>query len=125
MREDDLKPLATAGALRYLATIFQLAETAQELGCGVVTDFETIREHWDPQRRVALMAPIFALNGIRNLRSHVQGQAAARRWEEALEIFQLNENAMSTGWGLGLDAVYDSLCHSFIAARGVLDRTSY
>ena len=106
---DDVRKLGDVGALRYLATLCQLAQIAQQNGYGLLSDFAAIRQLWDKDRRLDLVAPLFALTSLRISHGHVQGADASKKLGDALRVFGLDAQAMKGGWGLGLDAVYDVL----------------
>lgn len=64
--------------------------------------------------------PLFALNGLRNLRSHPQGSNPEEKMRRALKAFGLSMADMKKGWGLGLDHVYDVLKDSFLQVSDLL-----
>ena len=106
------------GALRLLGTLCQFADLAQEQGLELMSDFLTLRPLWDKDRRLPILAPLFALLALRNLHGHVQGGDRQKKLREALGTFTLDATAMKTGWGLALDKVYDEIAASL---HGVCD----
>ncbi|GIK99145.1 MAG: hypothetical protein BroJett029_33540 [Alphaproteobacteria bacterium] len=115
-----VKDLGNVGALRYLATICQLAMLSRENGYDLISDFGAVAPLWDKDRRLDFMKPLFALTRLRNLHSHVQESEGGGKLEEALSVFDLNIRAMKPGWGLALDTIYDKLIDVLIGSSRLI-----
>lgn len=121
---EDLKNLGNVGALRYLATLCQLATIARESGYGLITDFTTIRPLWDKDHKLELTAPVFALQSLRISRGHPLGGDAEKKLDEALKAFGLSQQGLKGGWGPGLDKVYDVLIERLNQVNWLIEEVS-
>lgn len=117
-KPEDLRTLGEIGALRLLGTLCQFADLAQAQGLELMSDFLTLRALWDKDRRLPILAPLFALVTLRNLHGHVQGKDRQKKLNGALGVFTVDATAMKTGWGLALDQVYNEIAASL---HGVCD----
>jgi hypothetical protein len=122
LSKDDLKSLGEVGALRYLGTLAQLASLAAEHDDDLFEDFAVVKARWDKDRKLPLLAPIFALGTLRVARGHAQGPNGKARIETALEAFDLDPATMKSGWGLGLDRVYDVTIESLTGLAQLIDK---
>jgi hypothetical protein len=121
LTKEELKSLGEVGALRCLSTLAQLATLAKESGECLFEDFQEIKARWDKDRRLPLMAPVFALGTLRVARGHPQGADSKAKIEGALETFGLDAQAMKGGWGLGVDRVYDVMIETLNGISDLID----
>lgn len=106
-------------SIRLLATLLQLCEVSLETGLDIVEQRAEVVERWDQNVRLDDLRPLFALADLRNAAGHNLGTRGNEMITEALDVFHLQEDSMSAGWGLALDLIYDRMIDSLneISAR--------
>ncbi len=106
-------------SLKLLATLLQLCEVSLETGLDIAGQRAEIVDRWDQNVQLEYLRPLFALVDLRNVAGHNLGTQEDEKIAAALEVFGLQEDSMSAGWGLALDRVYDRMIETLdeIAAR--------
>lgn len=99
-------------SLKLLATICQLATIAKNGGFNVVSDAPSVSKKWDANLKINEFEPLFALNKLRTVDSHVRTSSTATKTKEALTVFGIDETKCATGWGQALDTIYDRMTES-------------
>jgi len=108
-------------SLKLLGTICQLAKIAKDNGDNLLYDFNQIYPKWDTSLILEEISPIFALNGLRFIDVHISKEDTQRRMDDALEVFEIEQQETRSGWGRALDIVYDKLAESLKAATKLIN----
>jgi len=108
-------------SLKLLGTICQLAKIAIDNGDNLLDDFNQIYPKWDTNVILDEISPIFALNGLRSIDVHISKKDTQKRMDDALKIFEIEQQETKTGWGRALDIVYDKTTESLHAAAQLIN----
>lgn len=103
------KALPSAGSIKLLGTLCQLAKIARDTGYSWPNDGEHFLAEWNAETRLPVMRRLFALNQLRQLAAHRSGQGFAIILATHLEAFGIAPAAQLAGWGSAVDIMYDSL----------------
>jgi hypothetical protein len=66
------------------------------------------------------LRPLFKLNGLRNADAHNLGSSIPTELAEALSVFDIDNKQYMSGWGRGLDKLYDTVIASLNAMRALV-----
>jgi hypothetical protein len=113
--------LADFGSIKLLATISQLATIAAEEGYELIGEAEAVLSRWNGGLKVQVMAPLFALNALRNRDAH-PGAALTAREIQALGELGVDPHMQQHGWGESLDKVYDAIISAVWDIAAILRR---
>lgn len=103
--------------VRLLSTICQFAALSVEKDLSLSGDAETLRKLWDEKTELPILAPLFAINGLRNTAGHT---TAAKDVNDYLQAFDIDPLSTVSGWGKALDRIYDKLTESFLDMASLL-----
>jgi len=106
-------------SLKLLATLLQLCEISVHSGITISTK-GTIADRWDMGARIEALRPLFALVDLRNAAGHDLGTKEPEKVAAALNVFEIQEGSMTTGWGLATDKIYDQMIDSLNALTALL-----
>src|SRR5258708_35994981 len=107
-------------SLRLLATLTQLAAVSADSGIPIRPAADSLVVQWNPKTQIAAMSPLFALVELRQLSDHAIGRGADERFAIALTAFYSDAKPVKSGWGLGLDRVYDGVTKSLTKVTAIL-----
>ncbi len=110
--EIDKKEVASYKQMKLLATVLQCCHVAGDAGLDVVEDTGEISRRWTKDLRLDSVTPFFALIDLRNAAGHDLGGDEERKVVEALQVFGVQVNDTTVGYGIALDKVYDLICES-------------
>lgn len=108
----DKNKISSFRSLKLLGTLVQLSVIAKEENLSLIEDKDIIIEKWDEKNMIKDMNALYALNGLRNLHSHINSRLS-NKLDSHLKVFNLETSNMMQAWGKGLDIVYDELIISF------------
>jgi hypothetical protein len=117
--------LASFGSVKLIATVCQLAQIAKDSGLNLVTDRLLIAPTWDTKTELAVLTPIFKLNGIRIMEAHSLSGGLSPELVEAFTAFGIDPQQHIGGWGLALDTIFDKTIDSLKALHGLLQSAAH
>lgn len=94
-------------SLKLLGLLAQLASTAAEAGLPLHSGASAVISRWDRGALLPELRPLFALNDLRQLGSHITSGDGDAKLRNALAVFDLDLGTLTGGWGAALDRVYD------------------
>jgi hypothetical protein len=110
------------GTLKMIDALAQLAVLARQEGLSLIGDFAQVHARWNRKGRLPEIAPLFAVNALRNIRSHAAGPTADRTLENNCAVFGIDMSSTVPGWGYALDTVYDGLAEALDTAADLIRR---
>lgn len=119
----DEKTIRELRSLKLLGVLAQLASTAADAGLSLERDSAEVVSRCDRTKLLPELRPLFALNELRQLGSHLAaGEEAKLR--HALAAFDLDLATMTGGWGNALDRVYDRVADALHFLAGLINAES-
>lgn len=94
------------GSLRLLGTLVQLCRLAESKGLSLIEDSMDISKEWDESKIIKELKPLFAINKIRTLESHLSSSFEVD-FNESLSAFNIDQNEVKNGWGTSLDTIFE------------------
>lgn len=105
-------------AFKLLESIISLAETSESTGLSFRNSQIEILSRTDLSRPNPRVSGLVHLNAIRIFASHQAGQETQENYTKATRYFGIDkELAITFGWGMALDNIYDSLTIEFRAMQ--------
>lgn len=108
----DKAVIASYRPMKLLATVLQCCQVAADSGLDVVDEAPEIAQRWDKELRLDSVTPFFALIDLRNAAGHDLGGDEEQKILEALQVFGVQQNDVTNGYGIALDEVYDLITES-------------
>ena len=122
IRKSDV---SSFGSVKLVATICQLAQIAKDSGLDFVTDRQLIVANWGTKTELAVLTPIFKLNGIRIMEAHSLSGGLSPELVEAFTALGIDPQQHIGGWGLALDSIFDKTIDSLKALHGLLQSAAH
>ncbi len=108
---DSEKIKSIGGSFKLFATLMQLCSIALESGLDLVKHNKEIVSRWNPDIRLDELKPLFALADLRISAAHNSSEGKIKA---ALEVYGIDPDSMSSGWGIAVDQVYDRLAENLL-----------
>jgi len=102
--------IKSLGSLKLLATLMQICRISLETGLSI--EHQEIANRWNKDIRLDYLQPLFALYDLRQASAHQLGKNESNKMKAALDVYEIDEKNMISGWGLAVDQVYDRLSES-------------
>lgn len=116
------KDIEEQGSIAGLSRIAALCQSAHNLGVVLPKNARRARLQMDGDEEVrALLEPLRALNQLRQMDAHYQGNDKARRLRLALQPLGVDPNSVATGYGLAYDALFDRVAEALEFATSSID----
>jgi hypothetical protein len=108
--------------VKLLGTLVQLTNIAKEEGFSLTDDCALLTGKWDKKALIDEMSPLYSLNGLRNIQSHVNSEISDEEIDKRLKAFDVESNEMKAGWGKCLDIVYECITNSLLSISNMLSK---
>jgi len=115
--ESQIKRLRS---LKLLCMLVELGQLAQDAGLDLVADQSEIVDRYKIPADPSPCRHLFALNDLRQLDAHRPGTSFDEKLSAGLVMFDIDLAGTVAGFGMGIDALYDSLVVELHECAGAL-----
>lgn len=110
----DRTSITEFGSLKLLCRLVELALLARASGLGLVSDRAAVVARFNAPADPSPCRRLFAVNSVRQLDAHRAGASYSAKVEAGLRAFGIDPSSTAAGYGLAIDAMYDTLAAELV-----------